>query len=99
MPELELVPALQVPAPAVMLTGAIIDALEIDDPPAWAERNIRQFVERAEELDVKVGAHGVISQEHAELLFGVVVAAGPYLPTHTTSADAETWVGRVFPMG
>lgn len=99
MPELELLPALQVPAPAVMLTGPIIDALEIDAPPAWAVRNIRQLAERAAELDIKVGAYGVPSQEHADLLFevGVAVAAGPYLPTYASSADAETWIGRVLP--
>jgi diguanylate cyclase (GGDEF)-like protein len=101
MPELELLPALQVPAPAVMLTGPIIDALEIDAPPAWAVRNIRQLAERAAELGITVGAYGVPSQEHADLLFevGVAVAAGPYLPTYASSADAETWVGRVLPMG
>ncbi|GLY38059.1 hypothetical protein Amsp01_040830 [Amycolatopsis sp. NBRC 101858] len=101
LPELELLPALDVPAPAVMLTGAIIDALEVDDPPERAVRAIRQLVERAEELGIKVGARGVLSQEHAELLFGigVVVASGPYLPTYATGAEAETWVGRNFPMG
>lgn len=101
LPELELLPALDVPAPAVMLTGAVIDALEVDDPPERAVRTIRQLVERAEELGIKVGARGVLSQAHAELLFGigVVVAAGPYLPTYATGAEAETWVGRTFRMG
>ncbi|GAB3160072.1 hypothetical protein GCM10027258_74700 [Amycolatopsis stemonae] len=101
MPELELLPALEVPAPAVMLTGAVIDALEVDDPPERAVRTIRQLVERAEELGIKVGARGVLSEAHAELLFGigVVVASGPYLPTYSTAAEAETWVGRNFPLG
>ncbi|QKV73822.1 EAL domain-containing protein [Amycolatopsis sp. Hca4] len=99
--ELELLPALNVPAPGVMLTGAIIDALEVDEPPEQAVRTIRQVVERAEELGIKVGARGVLSEEHAELLYGigVVVAAGPYLPTYSTAAEAETWVGRNFPIG
>lgn len=100
MTELELLPALKVPAPAVMLTGQIIDALEIDDPPGWAVRTIGQLVERARELGIMVGAHGVLSQEHAEVLagVGVVVAAGPYLPTYATVAEAETWAGRVLVM-
>ncbi|WP_370964150.1 EAL domain-containing protein [Amycolatopsis sp. cg9] len=101
LPELELLPALDVPAPAVLLTGAIIDALEVDDPPEQAVRAIRQVVERAGELGIKIGARGVLSEEHARLLFGigVVVASGPYLPTYPTRAEAETWVGRTFPMG
>lgn len=98
--ELELVPALHVPAPAVMLTGRIVDALGAD-PPRWARRNLRQLVERAEELGVRVGAHGVRSADQARLLFelGVVVAAGTYLPEHLTRDDAEIWVGRAYPMG
>ncbi|VVJ17720.1 Uncharacterised protein [Amycolatopsis camponoti] len=101
LPELELLPALDVPAPAVMLTGAIIDALEVDDPPERAVRTIRQLVERAGELGIKVGARGVLSEAHARLLFdiGVVVASGPYLPTYATGEEAETWVGRTFPLG
>ncbi|MDT8914243.1 EAL domain-containing protein [Amycolatopsis sp. PS_44_ISF1] len=99
--ELELLPALAVPAPAVMLTGAMIDALEVDEPPAEAVRAIRQLVERAEELDIKVGAHGVLSEEHARLLsgIGVVVGSGPYLPLHATAEEAEVWAGRNYPMG
>ncbi|TDV57640.1 diguanylate cyclase domain-containing protein [Actinophytocola oryzae] len=98
LPELELVPAHQVPAPAVMLTGQLVRDLGVDRPPRWAGRNVRQLVERAEELGVKVGAHGVRSEEHARLLFdlGVVVAAGPYLPEHLTREEAEIWVGRAF---
>jgi diguanylate cyclase (GGDEF)-like protein/PAS domain S-box-containing protein len=100
MPDLELVPALHVPAPAVMLTGRIVDALGADQPPRWARRSLRQLVERAEELGVKVGAYGVRSHDHARLLceLGVVVAAGPYLPEHDTREQAETWVGRTHPM-
>lgn len=99
--ELELLPTLEVPAPGVMLTGAIIDALEVDDPPEQAVRAIRQVVERAEELGIKVGARGVLSEAHAGLLsgIGVVVASGPYLPTYATAAEAETWAGRIFPSG
>lgn len=99
MAELELLPALKVPATAVMLTGQVIEALEIDDPPAWAVRAIRQLVDRAHEIGVQVGAHGVIGQEHAELLagIGVLVGAGPFVPTHASAAEAEVWAGRVVP--
>ncbi|WNV86966.1 diguanylate cyclase domain-containing protein [Umezawaea sp. Da 62-37] len=99
--DLELLPALGVPAPAVMLIGAIVDVLDTDDPPEWAKRNVRQLVERAEELGVKVGAYGVDSQQHAEVLFGlgVVVGTGPYLPEHVTREEAEVWIGRSYPMG
>ncbi|PRY45092.1 diguanylate cyclase domain-containing protein [Umezawaea tangerina] len=99
--DLELVPALGVPAPAVMLVGAIVDVLDVDEPPEWARRNVRQLVERAEELGIKVGAYGVHSQEHAELLFalGVVVGSGPYVPEHVTREEAEVWIGRAYPMG
>ncbi|MET1074441.1 MAG: EAL domain-containing protein, partial [Umezawaea sp.] len=97
--DLELVPALAVPVHGVMLIGAIVDALDADEPPEWAKRNVRQLVERAEELGIKVGAHGVHSQEHADVLFtlGIVVSAGPYLPEHLTHEDAEVWVGRGYP--
>ncbi|WP_326946323.1 diguanylate cyclase domain-containing protein [Amycolatopsis sp. NBC_01307] len=101
LPELELVPAHAIPAPAVMLRGPIVDVLAADDAPAWARRNVRQLVERAEEMGVKVGAYGVVSQTQAELLYGlgVVVASGSYQPEYQTSSEAETWVGRTFPMG
>lgn len=101
LPDLELVPALEVPAPAVMLTGTIVDALDVEKPPEWAKRNVRQLVERAEELGIRVGAHGVHSQDQGRLLFdlGVVVGAGPYQPEHVTREEAEVWIGRTFPMG
>ncbi|MFD9736628.1 EAL domain-containing protein [Umezawaea sp. NPDC059074] len=101
LPDLELVPALEVPAPAVMLTGPIVDALDVEKPPEWAKRNVRQLVERAEELGVKVGSYGVHSQEQAALLFdlGVVVGAGTFQPEHLTREDAEVWIGRAYPMG
>ncbi|MFG1641774.1 diguanylate cyclase domain-containing protein [Amycolatopsis sp. NPDC049252] len=101
LPELELIPAHAIPAPGVMLRGPIVDVLAADDAPAWARRNVRQLVERAEEMGVKVGAYGVVSQTQAELLYGlgVVVASGSYQPEYQTSSEAEVWVGRTFPMG
>ncbi|MFC5291085.1 diguanylate cyclase domain-containing protein [Actinokineospora guangxiensis] len=100
MSELELIPALGVPAPGVMLTGPLVAAASTaGDAPA--QRHIRHIVERAAELGIAVGARGIGSQEHARALFdlGVVVGAGPYLPEYATAEEAETWVGRVYPMG
>jgi predicted signal transduction protein with EAL and GGDEF domain len=99
--DLELFSALELPVPAVMLTGPIVAAVSGQDPPERSRNQIRILVERAEELGVKVGAHGVISLSHAELLhsLGVVVAAGPYLPEYASRDEAEVWAGRVFPMG
>ncbi|MFD4636147.1 diguanylate cyclase domain-containing protein [Lentzea sp. NPDC058436] len=99
--DLELFSALELPVPAVMLRGPIVAAVGVEDPPGWSRSQVRNLVERAEELGVKVGAHGVLSQSHAELLhsLGVVVASGPYLPEYATRDEAEVWAGRVFPMG
>ncbi|MGW6446405.1 diguanylate cyclase domain-containing protein [Lentzea sp. NPDC055074] len=101
LPDLELVSAFGLPVPAVMLVGPIVAAVGVADPPEWARRQVRYLVDRAEELGVKVGAHGVVSQAHAELVhsLGVVVAAGPYLPEYETREQAEVWAGRVWPMG
>ncbi|MFD9698739.1 diguanylate cyclase domain-containing protein [Lentzea sp. NPDC059081] len=101
LPELELVSALALPVPAVMLTGPIVAGLAAENPPEWARRQVRYLVDRADELTMKVGAHDVVSQAHAELLhsLGVVVAGGPYLPEYASREEAEVWAGRVFAMG
>ncbi|MFD5827315.1 diguanylate cyclase domain-containing protein [Lentzea sp. NPDC060358] len=101
LPDLELVSSLDLPVPGAMLVGPVVAAVAGDDPPEWALRQVRHLVGRADELGVKVGAHGVASQAHADRLFslGVVVAAGPYLDEYATQQDAEVWVGRVFSPG
>ncbi len=101
LPELELIPAYRVSVPGVMLAGQLVDVLGDDDPPEPACRNVRQLVERAGELGIKVGALGVRSRAHAEMLFGlgVVVGSGGYLPEYPDRAAAEVWVGRTFPLG
>lgn len=100
MTDLEMVAERQVPAPGVMLTGPIVEAVTAEDAPASARRNVRQLVERAEELGIKVGAYGVASQKQADLLYrlGVVVASGSYQPEYLTRTEAEIWAGRTFPM-
>ncbi|HEX7307912.1 diguanylate cyclase domain-containing protein [Lentzea sp.] len=99
--DIELIAALDLPVPGAMFVGPVVAAVALDDPPEWATRQVRYVVDRAEELGVKVGANGVVSQEHAERLhaLGVVVAAGPYLDEYETQQEAEVWAGRVFSMG
>ncbi|WP_290062278.1 diguanylate cyclase domain-containing protein [Amycolatopsis solani] len=101
LPDLELIAAREVPAPAVMLTGPIVESVTAVDAPEWACRTVSQLVARADELGIKVGAYGVASQEQAELLhsLGVVVASGGYQPEYLSRTEAEVWAGRTFPMG
>ncbi|MET9226399.1 diguanylate cyclase [Lentzea sp. NPDC003310] len=101
LPDLELVAARGLPVPGVMLFGPIVAALSTGDAPEWARRQVRYLVERAQELGIVVGAHGLVTQAHADLLhsLGVLVGAGPYLPEYESREAAEVWAGRVWSAG
>ncbi|WP_394617873.1 diguanylate cyclase domain-containing protein [Lentzea sp. JNUCC 0626] len=101
LPDLELVSALELPVPGVMLVGPVVAVTATGEAPEWARRQISHLVERAGELGIVVGAHGVASQAQAELLhsLGVLVGAGPYLPQYESREEAEVWAGRVWSAG
>ncbi|MFD4671407.1 EAL domain-containing protein [Lentzea sp. NPDC058450] len=101
LPDLELLSALELPVPGVMLVGPVVAVTATGDAPEWARRQISHIVERAAELGIVVGAHGVASQAQADLLhsLGVLVAAGPYLPQYESREEAEIWAGRVWSAG
>ncbi|MFD2416105.1 diguanylate cyclase domain-containing protein [Amycolatopsis pigmentata] len=80
--DLELIPRHGLDVRYVMLGGPVVDAFALGEPEPAAVRHLEYLLGRATELDLRVGAEGVYSAEHAERLskFGVLVGRGPFVP-------------------
>lgn len=80
--DLELIPRHGLDVRYVMFGGPVVSAFAVGEPEPAAVRHLEYLLARAAELDLRVGAEGVQSAEHAERLdkFGVLAGRGPFAP-------------------
>ncbi|MGW4488772.1 EAL domain-containing protein [Amycolatopsis sp. NPDC004368] len=93
--DLELIPRLHLPVKHVILSGAVVDALAEGEAEADV-RHLRQLVERAKELKLRIGAEGVRSAEHAARLrqLGVLAARGSFVADSATGDEVDEMIER-----
>lgn len=94
--DLELIPRHRLPVHHVILSGAVVDALDSDAPPEPALRHLTQLVTRARELKLRVGAEGVRTHEQAARLrqLGVLAARGPFVTDSATGDEVDELIAR-----
>ncbi|GAA3532832.1 diguanylate cyclase [Amycolatopsis ultiminotia] len=94
--DLELIPRLRLPVRHVILSGAVIDALDREDPAESDLRHLGQLVTRARELGLRIGAEGVRTAEHARLLreLGVLAARGAFVADSATGDEVDEMIER-----
>jgi EAL domain-containing protein (putative c-di-GMP-specific phosphodiesterase class I) len=94
--DLELIPQHGLPVHHVILSGAVVDALDSDSPPEPALRHLTQLVTRARELELRVGAEGVRTHEQAARLrqLGVLAARGPFVTDSATGDEVDELIAR-----
>jgi diguanylate cyclase (GGDEF)-like protein/PAS domain S-box-containing protein len=93
--DLELIPAHRLPVRHVILTGAVIDGL-VERADESATRHLGQLIERARELNLRIGAEGVRHEDHAARLreFGVLAARGPFVVESVTGEEVDELIAR-----
>jgi diguanylate cyclase (GGDEF)-like protein/PAS domain S-box-containing protein len=93
--DLELIPTHGLPVRHVILSGAVVDALaDGDDEPAI--RNLTHIIARARELNLRIGAEGVRTDEQAARLrkLGVLAARGSFVSESATGDEVDELIER-----
>jgi diguanylate cyclase (GGDEF)-like protein/PAS domain S-box-containing protein len=94
--DLELIPQHRLPVQHVILSGPVVDALDVPAPTESAIRHLTQLVGRARELRLRVGAEGVRTHEQAARLrqLGVLAARGPFVTDSATGDEVDELIAR-----
>ncbi|TVT18083.1 diguanylate cyclase [Amycolatopsis acidiphila] len=93
--DLELIPAHGLKVQHAVLTGPAVDAVADSEDEA-AARHLDQLITRARELQLRIGAEGVVDARHAERLraHGVLAARGPFVATSATDDEVDELIER-----
>ncbi|WP_326947923.1 diguanylate cyclase [Amycolatopsis sp. NBC_01307] len=94
--DLELIPQHGLPVKHVILSGPVIDALDAEEPAESDIRHLTQLVTRARELQLRVGAEGVRTNEQAARLrqLGVLAARGQFANDSATGDEVDELIAR-----
>jgi diguanylate cyclase (GGDEF)-like protein/PAS domain S-box-containing protein len=93
--DLELIPAHHLPVRHIILSGPVVDALA-DGPNEIAERHLAHLIARCRELELRIGAEGVRTPEHAQRLrsLGVLAGRGEFIGVSASADDVDELIER-----
>jgi diguanylate cyclase (GGDEF)-like protein/PAS domain S-box-containing protein len=93
--DLELIARHGLPVRHVILAGAVVDLLA-EEPSETDTRHLAQLVSRAKELNLRIGAEGVRTDEHARRLreLGVLGGRGSFVADSATGDEVDEMIGR-----
>jgi EAL domain-containing protein (putative c-di-GMP-specific phosphodiesterase class I) len=93
--DLELIPTHCLPIRHVILSGAVVDAVAACEDES-AIRNVTHLIARARELNLRIGAEGVRTDEQAARLrkLGVLAARGSFVSESATGDEVDALIER-----